>query len=892
MTAEDHRARDQPRRGIVLSLKTKLALALAFAALLPLLIVVGVGARLTLGRLERGVRDQTRETARISLNLLLRRVQRLSDETARLAADPELHELVALEPDLVPRYLRTRAKLRSAGLVEVFLINRRAVGRASPEEGRFRALHSRPRSTALNRALNFERYLSVDKVGGRLVIQAAAPVVDAMFVLRGAVVTTLPLDDQMADYIRGVVHAEIGFIAGVTPVASTFVDQTGLRLSGVYPPANLVKQVQWGETALAVQTFAGREYAVAFVPLQTVKGRRIGMLSVGVSLEGLSRAKASAARSIFLGGLGGVIFALALAYVFGRRITIPLARLHRSTQAIAAGNLHLRIPAETDDEIGDLARAFSKMTDALREHEERLAARVREITTLHQIGRAVSSVLSLDAVLHLVVEEVTEVLGAERGALLLDQGDGALIPRAAVGLPDTVAGPQIPEGWEAMAQQVVERHAARVESGTRAVPLETRDHVVGALVVAHRSGGGGFSEGDMRLVTTFCDQAATAIDNARLYDEVRAFSEDLELVVERRTAELKATNAELQRTLTELKAAPYQLSHSEKMAALGTLVAGVAHEINTPAGAIKGSIQMLDETLQRLLERMRTFVASGLTPEETTAFIEGVLRARRLLHQAEQLAPTEVRRRQRELAVELQERGFSDCQRLSRRLVEARAVEMVDTIELIAPKVEPDLVAGLLEDLAFLNKSALSIQTCIGSIVRLVGTLKTYTHTDQACLVEAELTEGIETTLTILHNVLRYGIKISRNYGDLPRVPVYVDELNQVWTNLIQNSAQAMGGEGEIEIETFQEGEMVGVRITDNGPGIPEEHRSQIFDPFFTTKPRGEGTGLGLSIVQTIVEKHGGTISVDSARGETTFRVLLPLAGPPAERLGDHDAGD
>ncbi len=269
-----------------------------------------------------------------------------------------------------------------------------------------------------------------------------------------------------------------------------------------------------------------------------------------------------------------------------------------------------------------------------------------------------------------------------------------------------------------------------------------------------------------------------------------------------------------------------------------------------------------------------------------------MLLARRRLHQATPLAPTEVRRRQRELALALQERGFSDCQRLSRRLVEARAVEMVDTIELIAPKVDPDLVAGLLEDLAFLNKSALSIQTCIASIVRLVGTLKTYTHTDQACLEEADLTEGIETTLTILHNVLRYGIKISRNYGDLPRVPVYVDELNQVWTNLIQNSAQAMGGEGELAIETFQEGEMVGVRITDNGPGIPEEHRSQIFEPFFTTKARGEGTGLGLSIVQTIVEKHGGTIKVDSTPGETSFRVLLPQAGPPAELQGDRHAGD
>jgi signal transduction histidine kinase len=177
-----------------------------------------------------------------------------------------------------------------------------------------------------------------------------------------------------------------------------------------------------------------------------------------------------------------------------------------------------------------------------------------------------------------------------------------------------------------------------------------------------------------------------------------------------------------------------------------------------------------------------------------------------------------------------------------------------------------------------------------------VGTLKTYTHTDQVRLEEVDLTEGIETTLTILHNVLRYGIKVTRKYGDLPRVPVYVDELNQVWTNLIQNSVQAMNGEGQLLIETFQEGELVCVRIMDDGPGIPEEVREKIFEPFFTTKPRGEGTGLGLSIVQTIVDKHGGTIEIDSKPGATACTVRLPVTGPPDEpRVEDgvaRDAGD
>lgn len=876
------------RRWYNLSLRTKLALYLALSALLPLLAVVGVGTHVTVAPLERGLMDQTRHTSLISLNLLLRQVQRISAETARVAGDPELHELVALEPELLERYLSSRAgRLHQRGLVEVALIDHQVVARMAPTgSAGLRKLRSGENSEALLRALDYERYLSFDLIGGELVIQASAPIVDSMFVLRGAVITTVPLDEKMADYIRGVVGADVGFLVGSTPVASTFVDRSGLRLAGVFPSRRCAKEVFWGRTALSVQRVGGREYALAFAPVQTVEGKRIGMMSVGVSREELNVAKASASRSLYLGGLGGLIFALVLAYVVGRRITVPISRLHGTTQAIAAGKLDVEVVDETEDEIGDLARAFQQMAEALREHEERLAARVREISTLHQIGRAVSSVISLDQVLLLVVQEVSEVLGAERGALMLLDDDGVPRLRAHVGLLEVKGEVAAPPRWVELARGVVGEHSARVEGTTLAVPLETREHVLGALVVARRDRADGFSEGDLRLVVTFCDQAATAIENARLYAEVRAFSQELERKVEQRTAELRRTNDELQSALTELKEAQSALIHSEKMAGLGTLAAGIAHEINTPAGAIQGSIQTLGSTMQRLVQRLQAIVAGVKEPAQVTAFLDEVDRVRASAPDAPPVSPTELRTRARELAAALQEGGIAAPRRLARRIVEAGAESLAPRVVQLAASVEPAQLVGAVEDIVFLERSSRSIQTAIRSIVRLVGTLKRYSHTDQSAVEEVDLTETIETTLTILHNELRYGITVSRNYGTLPRIPVYVDELNQVWTNIIQNAAQAMEGKGEIAIETFESGESIGVRITDSGPGIPPQDIARLFEPFFTTKPRGEGTGLGLSIVRQIVDKHGGSIQVDTRPGKTSFTVVLPAAGPPEQPPG------
>jgi signal transduction histidine kinase len=167
-------------------------------------------------------------------------------------------------------------------------------------------------------------------------------------------------------------------------------------------------------------------------------------------------------------------------------------------------------------------------------------------------------------------------------------------------------------------------------------------------------------------------------------------------------------------------------------------------------------------------------------------------------------------------------------------------------------------------------------------IAEIVKALKGYSYMDQAPLQSVDVREGLNDTLVMLSSKLREGIEVSLDYAeDLPRIQGYGSELNQVWTNLIDNAVGAMGGKGSLELRTYQDDDWVVVEVADNGPGIPIEAQEKIFDPFYTTKAPGEGTGLGLNISHGIVvEKHGGQISVESTPGATRFTVKLPIMEP------------
>lgn len=170
------------------------------------------------------------------------------------------------------------------------------------------------------------------------------------------------------------------------------------------------------------------------------------------------------------------------------------------------------------------------------------------------------------------------------------------------------------------------------------------------------------------------------------------------------------------------------------------------------------------------------------------------------------------------------------------------------------------------------------IKIAIGRIVNLVKALKLYSHAGQDEIMMTDLRQDFENTLTILHNRLKRGVAIHKEFEDIPQVKCYADQLNQVWTNLINNAIEAMAGVGEIwiRIRNYDQ-DTVEVQIEDNGPGISPVNLDKIFEAYFTTKPKGEGTGLGLSISKEIIEKHHGTLTVKSRPGQTVFTVRLPI---------------
>jgi signal transduction histidine kinase len=333
--------------------------------------------------------------------------------------------------------------------------------------------------------------------------------------------------------------------------------------------------------------------------------------------------------------------------------------------------------------------------------------------------------------------------------------------------------------------------------------------------------------------------------------------------------------------VTQQKAAERALRQSEKMATLGTLAAGVAHELNNPAAATRRSAEQMLEAFSRLENAHAELAEAGIGSGGREHLRGIAASAREAAGRTSALGSVERSDRESEVEEWLEGHGIEDGWELAPALV-AQGLDPEGLAALSAAVGSEATNAAVRWAASAFPVYSLLRDIGEGSsrISELVGALKSYSYLGQAPVQDVDLHEGIDNTLVILRHKLKQGVEVERDYSaELPRVPAFGSELNQVWTNLLDNAIDAMDGQGKITVRTRLEDPWAIVEITDSGPGVPADIQSRIFDPFFTTKAPGQGTGLGLSTTFSIIqEKHHGRIELDSAPGRTTFRVRLPLS--------------
>ena len=318
---------------------------------------------------------------------------------------------------------------------------------------------------------------------------------------------------------------------------------------------------------------------------------------------------------------------------------------------------------------------------------------------------------------------------------------------------------------------------------------------------------------------------------------------------------------------------------NEKMMALGKLSAGLAHELNNPASAIVRSSDILRQHLHHTPDNFKKVILIRLEPDQVDAVNEILFQ--KINEPPPNISMMERNNREDEIAEWLEDRGWDDGYEAAENFAEFGITmdDLEEMEEIIEGKhVEP--VFNWLNNVLTTERLVKEIEEASQRISTLIQSVKTYTHMDRSTeKTEVDIHEGLNSTLTMLnHKLKKKNIRVEKEFqDDPPKIPIYVSEINQVWTNLIDNAIDAMDEKGTLTIRTHTDHDHLQVNIIDDGSGIPPDIQGSIFDPFFTTKPVGQGSGLGLDIVKKIIEQHQASINLDSEPGKTQFTICFPL---------------
>lgn len=445
-----------------------------------------------------------------------------------------------------------------------------------------------------------------------------------------------------------------------------------------------------------------------------------------------------------------------------------------------------------------------------------------QLITLYEVSRKINSQLNFQKLLDEIMDLAINILQAEKGLLLLKEEDSDELTVQVARLMDQRRMDEIVAVSRSIIKKVegemkpillqrvpdttgVSENTSLIRYKIKSVicvPLSSKDKLIGTIYLDTTQAEHFFKPEDLSFLEGFANLAAIAIENAKSYQEIEKLNTNLESQVEKRTEQLKDKNEELITAYDELKDAQMQLLRSEKMASLGMLVAGIAHEINTPLAAINSNTDMFIRSFEKLRIKLGSPDGDPRDALTTICVMENLANV-----------------------------NLTACQRLD----------------------------------------------------GIVKTLKNFARLDEEDFKLVDIQEGLDSTLELTAHLSRNRIKVIKEYGDIPKIRCYANQLNQVFMNLIVNACQAIDRNGTLTIRTRASVSQVHVEISDTGSGIDPKHLSKIFDPGFTTKGVGVGTGLGLSISYKIMQEHAGSIDVESKKGKgTTFTVNIPIENPNA----------
>lgn len=511
---------------------------------------------------------------------------------------------------------------------------------------------------------------------------------------------------------------------------------------------------------------------------------------------------------------------------------------------------------------------------------EILKKKTKEIKLLSEIGQDITSILSVKHIIETVYIKINTLIeapifligifnpgknrlevtgGKEAGELpffFWDIDDENLASWCFKNQKEII----INDFWEEYRNYIPNFSKPKIGKITESIicfPLTLNEKKIGIITIQSYKKDA-YTDYHLNIIKNIAVYVSIALDNANAYNQIGLQKEKIE------------------QTFFELQNTQAQLIQSEKMAALGLLIAGIAHEINTPLGAIRASASNILNTLLQTLGELPGFTKS-LDRESEICFF--TLLKISLLKEVS-VSPKEERTYRKELIKKLDEQNFEDSETIADFFVDMGIYDDFTPFVHILRQENYLTILQMAYKLSSMYRSSVTINTATDKASKVVFALKNFAHFDTSGVrVKSNIINGIDTVLVLYQNLLKHGIELVKNYSEIPETMCFPDELNQVWTNIIHNAIHAMKNKGTLTIDVCHEpvNHEIRVSFTDTGCGISADNQKKIFQPFFTTKAQGEGSGLGLDIARKIVEKHNGRISFESVPGKTTFFVFLPV---------------